>query len=619
MNRWPHSILYSLPILLLVCLFGLAPVAFGQQSDLSAIATQYQQARAAYSERQFKKSSELFRSVSAKCPGSELALQCEYFAVMSDWSIEPCDQCAGKLCSWLDSAKKFKSDSLAAGRSLNTNQLFQWTENAQLLHAKWDRQKQRLDLAEERLINFLGFSKASKGNEPTRSSSGWIELGSLLLENRQDYTAARDCFENAMTCCTDKDPVYRQAAMGAALACWYSHQYDDAKKFLLRLETQNLEDDLAIQSQILQAKIAKALGETIDVVQRLEPFVQLALAGSPQASTLYELAMALIESGERSNSDQLLVHLVHRFPNSSVSIEARVRLARNSHDDRDWKQALLYSKQAMEMGCPKELSPYALWIHGRASMELGDLDQAKRDLESALAHAQIDLQLQVTVRFQLAETLYQLQRWTDADQHWQWLAQFAESAPKDASKSSMPDWFPVVLLRTAELLALKKEWGEAEKIVLRIRNDFPKCNRACEVDYLLARCMVSKADFDAARGVLSGLTNPIASSPSELLARAHWMVGETYMMQRKYTDASEAYRHVLGVAEQPYWHSAALLQLGQCCEATQDGSAAEIAYNTLIRDFSDSPFAQTAKERLRQLTTVSNANQAATNLSGAKR
>ena len=578
-----------------------------QQIEPQTLVTFYQNARTAYSDRQFSKAAKLFYSTAEQCPGSELAIQCEYFAIMSEWTVEPCDQCAAKLSTWLGKAMQFQNDSIAAGRAVDSKQLAKWTENAEVIHAKWDRQKLRFELAEQRLRTYL--PPATAKNKTTRPSShAWLELGSLLLEHRQDYPAARTCFDNVMQSSKESEPVHGQALLGCALTCWYSQQYAEARDFLDRLSTQKFDDELRIQSQLLNVKVKKALGETMDVANAFEPVIRLALASNPSAATLYELAMALIEAGDHSNTNEILLRLVHQFPDSPVSIEARVRLARNASEKRKWKESIEWSDQAISMGCPKELQPYAWMLRGQAKLELGAFENAKTDLEAALSSPSGDHQLEISIRFQLAEALYQLERWQDAEHFWKWLVQTADSNVENARK---PAWYPVVLLRSAELLALRKEWKQAEVIVLRIRSDFPKCNRACEVDYLLARCLVSKADFDAARQILSSITQRENSTPDELVARGYWMTGETYLMQRKYSDALAAYREVLKIPNQEYWISASLLQIAQCCEAVQDTQGAKDACESIVNQFSDSPFVQAARERLSRLPPISIANQQA--------
>ena len=571
------------------------------QIEPNTIVSLYQSARTAYSDRQFTKAAKLFHSACEQCPGSELAVQCEYFAIMSEWAIEPCDDCAAKLSTWLDKTNKFQHDANEAGRDVDFKQLAKWTENAELVHAKWDRQKLRFELAEQRLQSFL--ETANTKNKTTNPSPNtWLELGSLQLEHRQDFPAARACFDNAIQNSKDSEPAYSQAILGSALTCWHRRQYEEAREFLARLSNLKVDDGLRIQAQLLNVKVQKALGETIDVAKSLEPVIGLAIASNTSAATLYELAMALIEAGQESNSNEILVHLVHQFPNIPVSIEARVRLARNASNNRQWKESIDWSDQAISMGCPKELQPYAWMLRGQAKLELGAFENARADLEKALAYPSGDLQLEISTRFQLAKALYQLQRLQDAEHHWKWLVQSAETIIENSRK---PAWYPVVILRSAELLALRKEWKQAEIMVLQIRSDFPKCNRACEVDYLLARCLVSKADFDAARQVLNSVTQRENSTPDELVARGYWMTGETYLMQRNYSDALVAYREVLKIPNQEYWTSASLLQIAQCCEAMQDAQGAKDACETILSQYSDSPFVPAARERLSRLPSIS--------------
>ena len=585
------------------------------QQPENPLVAQYQEARAAYTAKQFQKSATLFRSVANQCQGSELAIQCEYFAAISNWTLEPSDATASKLSDWIAKTTQFRDEALAAHRSFDEKLMQRWMENSNVLHAKWDRQKQRFDLAEARLRGFLK-NAPTNSNQPNHSPAAWLELGLLLLECRQDYVSAKECFHNALGCCGDSEDIASQATLGVALACFHEQNFTEAKSYLDRLANKKLDDNLAIQLKLLQIKVSKAVGDSIDIIQSLDPLVRLAIAGNPQASVLYELAMALLDAGDHSNSNEILVQLVHRFPQTPVSIEARIRLARNAMDAGQWQESLQWSEQAIQMGCSEPLQPHAEMLRGRAKMGLGDLDGARTDFELALKHESASLDLKVSVHFQLAETLYQLERWPEAETHWTWLTQFAQSK---AESGSPPDWLPVILLRTAELLALKKEWEQAEEIVLRIRNDFPKCNRSCEVDYLLARCLISKADFDAARKVLNTLTRSIDNTPAELVARAHWMAGETYLLQRKYEEARNAYQQVLKIPKQNHWHSAALLQIGQCCEATQDMQGARNAYSQIANEFGESPFASLAKQRLSLLPSSSLATQPNQSSPGTKR
>ena len=156
-----------------------------------------------------------------------------------------------------------------------------------------------------------------------------------------------------------------------------------------------------------------------------------------------------------------------------------------------------------------------------------------------------------------------------------------------------------------ELLAHKGEWESAESIVSAIRRDFPEWNRRTEVDYLLARCLIARAEFDSARSILHAIKKPEEAGvgnnltrTSALAARAAWMIGETYMMQQRYDEASQAYGEVLQFSNESFWCAASIVQMGLCAEQLNRFQEAREHYEKVIADYSQSPFAQTARTRL---------------------
>lgn len=640
-----HFLILSAVSMLALCLCASwVPFSFGGPQDPNSLVAQYQSARQAYSAKQYDESSKLFRSVASQCPGSELALQCEYYGIMSDWAVKPCEETAKNLSRWIEESQLFLKKAADAGRPLDNRFLNSWIENSQLLCAQWDRQQQRFDESEKRLRSLLeprspkpGHEPASDhettlGHQPSSShdmvkASAWLELGSLLLHNKSNYSEAKACFVSSVANCSHqihdgskehaRALIQNQATFGSALASWHEKKWEEAKQTLSQLDPATLEENLAIQVRILRSRLAIASQEIANIAIELEPAVQLALAGNPSAAVLYELAIALLEAGNSSGSNDILFQIVHRFPQSPFSIEARVRLARVAIDQRDWDKAIQLAEQAVSQGCPSELLPHARLALGQAQLESGRPQDALATLELISTEGPIDYEMQLSVRFHLAESLYQLERWPEAEKHWQWMLEIANQMEKQSK--DRPAWLATILLRKAELLAFSKEWQQAEEIVLGIRSDFPECIHRSEVDYLLARCLVSRAQFEDARAALELVSNRLASTSSELLARANWMAGETYLMQRRYDEARVEYKKVLQVPGQKYWHSAALLQLGQCCEAIQDSESAREAYSQIVSQFSDSPFVSLARERLLLLPSSTIAKQTEQDSSGTKR
>jgi len=546
--------------------------------------------------------------------------------MMSDWAIEPSEATAQSLGRWIDESQASMQKAAEAGRPFDSRFLDTWIENSQLLCAKWDRQQHRIEEAEKRLRKFLD-TRPSALQKGAVAASAWFELGSLMLHNKSNYPEAKECFYKSMACCdhelSDDSKghaialIKNQAAFGSALASWQDKKLDEAKEAISKLNPEKLNENLSIQVRVLRSKLASASKDLVSVAIELEPAVQLALAGNPNAAVLYELAIALLEAGNSATSDEILIQIVHRFPQSPISIEARVRLARNAVEQRNWTEAMQMAEQAIQLGCPNELLSHARLALGQAQLESGRPQDALATLELVSLEGPLTFEMQLSIRFNLAESLYQLERWPEAEKHWRWLLEAATQMA--AETKQRPDWLPTILLRKAELLALNKEWGQAEEIVLGIRNDFPECNHRCEVDYLLARCLVSRAQFEDARSALELISKRLASTSSELLARANWMAGETYLMQRRYDEARAEYKKVLEVPDQKYWHSAALLQIGQCCEVSQDSKSAHEAYSEIIAHFGDGPFASLARERMSLLPNSPVAKQTELDSSGTKR
>jgi TolA-binding protein len=576
--------------------------------------TDYQTAKSELESGNLPQAAATFRSVASRCPESELELQCEFLAAHAEWTHHPCEASLALLDRWFQKFEKREAKRMSSG-SYVENKLFRsWADRVQYIQAHWEREHQSLDAAEQRLRKLLEF----QGDKPSllRCPEGWLELGELLRDDRKQFESANQCFQQALALGEGSASVTNRALWGLVLSFWQQKQIAEANEWLSKLIARELDDTDAIQTQLLRIKIADSLGQKLSAVEVLEPLIPIALTGSPQAAAMYDLAMSLVALGEITQGDAILVRLVHRFPNTPLSLDARIRLARHASDRQQWQQTEIWCSQALQGECTPVLIPHALAMRGQAFAALGQPEKAVADFTLALATPDLNVDLQVALRFHLSEVLYLQEKWKEAEPHLQWLAAHATSQP--ASNRTSDSWLPTVLLRTAELLALKKEWSQAEKIVLSLRSDFPECNKRSEVDYLYARCMISKADFDAARTVLAMLAKDKEVAP-ELRARANWMVGETYLMQRNHAEARIAYQRVLDVPQQSYWHAAALLQLGHCNEALSDLTNARAAYERIVNEYSDCPYFAAARERLSKLAHVNMQTADAKNATGPKR
>ncbi len=586
-NLWPH----------------LSAAAVSSPQDLPTL---FRSASSAFADNDFPRAGREFREAAKLCEGSELSLQCEYFAALADWNAESSERTAKGLETWLEDAKLLEIRLKSKGSQIQSKAWNQWLECAHLVQAKWEIQRGQLEQAKKRLEKLVEQAELQESN-PTEAQAWpcqykpapntWMELGYLTLPSNP--AGAVRCFEKASESCGNDPKLQVLARLGSAQAYAKLCEWEKVIRETGNLSGKTNEAVHQVQAKLLETNAKRKLNR-VDIASDLEALYDLAMGADVPAPIGYEVALALMESGLADKSDALLLHLVQRFPAAPITSEARIRFARSALEKGDWETAKRFTQESLQLGCPPEWVAYAHYLYGKSLLQTQDTSGGIRELELALQAKQQSVEIETAVRYDLAEALYQSQSWDKASEQLDWLRQRSQSMDKP------PVWLPVVLLRQAELLANKNDWSAAEKIVSEIRTNFPECSKASEVDYLLARCRIAKADFDAARQLLEKLVVP-SNEPviaADLAARAVWMIGETYMMQRRYAEALNAYEKVFGISEQTYWHAACALQIAVCLELVQETTIAAEWYNRVITSYASSPFAATAKERLETLSKV---------------
>lgn len=604
------------------------PFAIGQAPPPRPpeIAMTFQRATEAFAQKDFDHARRDFLAVALATPRSELGIQAEYFAALAGWNLDPSDKSASEIQLWLEHAALFETQTRSSGKAIVSTSWDRWVETAHLLLAKVEITKGSLREAERRLRHLSSPPTDPKGSDspsreawPTQgpcSPHVWLELGSLLRREDPTSDEALRCFDQAIGACKQQ-PSPSQSLLHT-LASWNAIECVAAKKQwqevcdrLNAFSQQNPSDELRIRAKLLEVAAKKNLSQSVDIAREIEPLVDLALAGNIPAQLLYELAIALADAGARESSEALFVELIEKHPKAGISIEARLRLARDCAQSDRWDQAIQWAEEATELGCPDAWKSFAWYIRAKGHARAKENTEAIQCLERGLGEGQLNIELEITLRVELLELLYQSQNWSKLVPHAEWLLAFAEKQP------APPNWLPLALLRQAETLANRNAWQEAETMVSKLCRDFPEWKKADEADYLLARCCIARADFQGARERLDRIVLASNNSNATLLARAGWMAGETFMMQRRYADAAASYQRVLSIPGEEHWHAASVLQLGVCAEMSQDPKAAVEWYRQVQERYPKSPFAKTAGERLSNLMTM--AQQAERIGSGKKR
>lgn len=118
---------------------------------------------------------------------------------------------------------------------------------------------------------------------------------------------------------------------------------------------------------------------------------------------------------------------------------------------------------------------------------------------------------------------------------------------------------------------------------------------------------IRRSNFDKARSILEQVVRS-AETAAELRARAQWLIGETWYMQRRHKDAIEAYRKVEAMDTTGIWVAASYLQAGKSFEQMGRVKEATLCYGAILSRFADTSYASSASTRIAALASNNNSS-----------
>lgn len=333
----------------------------------------------------------------------------------------------------------------------------------------------------------------------------------------------------------------------------------------------------------------------------------------PQASNIdaviYQWAWAVQEAGKPADAAQMFNRLRTEFPKSPYWADATCRLAQRAFAAGSYDESLKLLDQIVSIkptnGTSADESAaireHAMFLRGEALAAKGDWAKAREAFEAMLKEFP-KTQRRLAAEFGIAEDLY---RRGDRVAAARAFDRLAEQLPRNHEP-----WMAMIPLRQAQLLARQNQWVEAQAIAAKIASDFPNFDQQYEVDYLLGRCLANRADFDGARQAYGRVIRSPGGAKSETAAMAQWMIGETYLHQKKYETALREFSRLEILYAHPVWQAGALLQAGKCHELLGDAKSAVDQYQRILKSYGNTTFATEAAERLKKLGKASPAKQA---------
>ncbi|MEL6110601.1 MAG: tetratricopeptide repeat protein [Planctomycetota bacterium] len=188
---------------------------------------------------------------------------------------------------------------------------------------------------------------------------------------------------------------------------------------------------------------------------------------------------------------------------------------------------------------------------------------------------------------------------------------FAEALTREGNAATAMRWWAHVVdqrgatdfatrLRLAECCVAEASIDDAKKRVEQARSVATKPGARTLLDFLAADLEIRTLEFDAARRRYEAIIRE-ASVTAELRGRAQWMIGETYLMQERFSSAIDAYRRVEGLDPDGRFVPPSLLQAGKAFEQLGRTREAAVCYGALVSRFAESHHASLARRRLTEL------------------
>jgi TolA-binding protein len=298
----------------------------------------------------------------------------------------------------------------------------------------------------------------------------------------------------------------------------------------------------------------------------------------------------LEDLGEAAEATALFQRLRKEHPQSRFAADAAYRLAQNALKAKDHSQARQLVAEVLAGNPEAKIREYARYLEGQIAVAAQDWEGVRRALETLLQEFP-DSPLRLAAEYWIAEAIFRGGDYEAAGQQFEQLARKAQGRREP--------WLAMIPLRRAQILGQQKKWNEAYAIAAKIEADYPNFEQQYEVDYLIGRCLHSRAELQAARDAFQKTIRSPAGAKTETAAMAQWMIGETHFHQKNYEAALREYLRLEILYAYPTWQAAALLQAAKCQELLDHRKEAAELYTRLLKVYPTSPLADEAGQRLR--------------------
>jgi tetratricopeptide (TPR) repeat protein len=434
---------------------------------------------------------------------------------------------------------------------------------------------------------------ARKEWELSLQAAGWSGLAwTSLAEGRTG--PAREAFENLLELPV---PEELKAQAYLPLASLLEQDSENAEAIAMYQRAMTQADDPGV---VALAKFKCALrmqqyggaAVTLEARDMLAELERSQSSSVPLDQVIYRLAWIDSDAGDEAEAERRYSRILNEFPESKLWPDVAYRLARIRLNRNEIDSAAELLEPIELSSLPVELRERLSFLKAQLFAKQGKWPETLLDM-GKLAEETQDLELQATATYWQAEAYFQTGQWGEANR-------LFDRVLATHKQNLEPEVRRQAALRKAESLLASDDWSGALLATeqARTRQAEDAVPRTWpEIDLLAGRALFAGGRLqDAVAAFERAITS--SAGETETAAQAQWRIGETWLVQERYTEALEAYLLTMNRYSSPHWRAAALLQAGKCHERLGNSSQALKLYRQLEQEYPSSEFAAQAKRRI---------------------
>jgi len=430
---------------------------------------------------------------------------------------------------------------------------------------------------------------------------GWTAI------RRKNYAEAEGSFSALL-----KDhPDHKQAAPSLSARAYCRRQqgnYQGAVEDITAYLKTGPEDADRIDALYELGLSQSKLKHYKDATATLETILKDKPAYANADEVIYELAWCYDGMDQKDKAAATFAQLIAEHPESPLAPDAHYRVGQRKYEQEKFKEAIPEYLAAKAKAKTDMLAEEATFKLGWCHYELGDYEQALAAFSEQLEEFPKG-SVAPNGRFMQAECLFKLDRFAEAAPILVILA--GEKMPTDEIAST-------VLLHGGQALGQLGKWEESIAILERLPQEYPKSPDVSEAYFEHGQ---AKFNLEEYANALKLYQLAAEQSRTEVGARARFMMGQCYFVQKKYDEAIKEFQQVLfrtwlarDQKKVERWQAKAAYEAARCHEvqireATGAARAERINealrfYKMVVEKYPESDLAASAKARVADLSKL---------------